>query len=391
LSGSDALRVCITVPFDLSEPGGVKHHAMQLARSLRQSGDEVVVIGPASRPIHESGVIGFRGVINLVSNGSNNAIGLFVRPWEIWRFFRQHHFDLIHIQEPSQPTLNYWSVWATPYTPHIATFHSFGERQPLLQAVARGFGVFQFPFIQRGLAVSPAAAAFAGPSWRRPLKVIPNGVRADVFRPGAAVSGRAVNLLFVGRISDERKGLRYLLEAFRQLRADGHDVELNVVGDNTNGVVLPDLPGLTYHGALPMKRLVEEYQRADVLVAPSTGQESFGIVLLEAMACGKAVISSDITGYRWASAAGGVIQVPPREVGHLVAAIGALALDRTRLRAMGQRNRVHALRYDWRHVAQNVREQYLSTIAASRTRALPPLPTPRELGDVEPRPVAQMR
>jgi phosphatidyl-myo-inositol alpha-mannosyltransferase len=378
------MRVCMVVAFDLSEPGGIKHHAVELARSLRDRGDEVTLIGPASRPTHEHGTVGFRGVRKIVSNGSDNSIGIFVRPWQVWSFFRRHRFDLIHVHEPLQPSLPYWTVWSTPSTPHLATFHAFGEGQSWrLRAAARAFASIQFPFIHRGIAVSDAAASYASQTWRRPLGVIPNGVRTEVFRPVAPSANRTLRLLFVGRVSDDRKGIRYLLDAYRSVRDAGCDVELSVVGDSSSSCPLPTMPGVTYHGALPLRELVAQYQACDVFVAPSTGQESFGIVLLEAMACGKAVISSDITGYRWAASGGGVLKVAPQSVSDLVAAIECLAADRARVRVMGERNRLHAESYDWDLLANEVREQYLETIAAVRPKLLTGRTAPRLLGRYE--------
>lgn len=371
------MRVGMVVPYDLSESGGVKHHAMELARTLRRRGDDVTILGPAKSPLSEPGVVGFRGVANIVSNGSNNALGVFVSPWGVWNLFRRRRFDIVHIHEPLLPSLNYWSVLATPRTPHVATFHALGESHSWrLRTAAVAVSALQFPFIHRGIAVSPAAAAYAASTWNRPLEVIPNGVRTDVFRPRVSPAGAALKLLFVGRISDERKGLRYLLDAYRQLRAAGRNVELSVVGDNTSGPDLPSLPGMTYHGSLPLPELVEQYQRCDVFVAPSTGQESFGIVLLEAMACGKAIICSDIMGYRWSAASEGTLLVPPRGVTELVSAIERLIQDRQRAQRMGERNRVYALRYDWERIACDVREQYLQTIEAVRPTVLPLLAAP---------------
>jgi phosphatidylinositol alpha-mannosyltransferase len=172
-------------------------------------------------------------------------------------------------------------------------------------------------------------------------------------------------LLFVGRISDERKGFRYLLDAFCHARAAALDIELSVVGDNGSARVLPNIPGLIYHGALPRKRLIEEYQRCDVFVAPSTGQESFGIVLLEAMACGKPVICSDIPGYRTTVEGSCAILVRPTSVTDLVAAFQQALAVRGDLAAMGELNRRHSRTYDWARVADRVRQEYLHTLVVA--------------------------
>jgi phosphatidylinositol alpha-mannosyltransferase len=374
------LRVCVVVAYDLSEPGGVKHHALELAAALRERGDDVTVLGPASRDIDMPGVASFRGVRNVVGNGSDNRMGIFVRPWRVWRYFRSNKFDVIHLHEPLAPSLSYWTIWATLDTPHVATFHAFGEGQSVLvRASARAFSLAQFPFIQRGLAVSHAAAQYASATWSRPLQIVPNGVRTDSFRPTSLArvfEQKPFRLLFVGRLSDERKGLRVLMNAFRIVRDVEPDIELVVVGDNPGKVKLPDIPGITYLGVLSRSQLIAEYQRCDLFVAPSTGQESFGLVLLEAMACGKPVICSDIPGYRSTVSGAGAILVPPRSVERLSSAIVWALESRVRLAAFAAENRHHAEKFDWRLIAEDVRREYLLALARTepaRHRVLAPV------------------
>jgi hypothetical protein len=200
------LRVCMIVGYDLSEPGGVKHHAQQLAQALRLRGDQVCVVGPSSGPVDGHDVIPFKGVWRAVSNGSDNAFGLLVAPWQVWWFFQRHKFDVIHIHEPLLPSLAYWAVWATPGTPHVATFHAFGERRSgTLRAAARVGALTLYPLIQGAVAVSSSAAAYAAGTWSRPITVIPNGVSTQVFSPRPNPRADVLRLLFVGRLSDERK------------------------------------------------------------------------------------------------------------------------------------------------------------------------------------------
>src|SRR5262249_13966711 len=156
-----------------------------------------------------------------------------------------------------------------------------------------------FPWFQRAIAVSRSAARYAKNAWRGPLAIIPNGVSNALFRPASAPSiADEVRLLFVGRIGDRRKGARSLFDALPGPVARGLRVTLDVVGELGDAAPPPAVPGLRYHGAVGTERLAELYRACDVFVAPSTGQESFGIVLLEAMASGKHVVCSDIDGYR---------------------------------------------------------------------------------------------
>ena len=361
------------VTYDLAAPGGgVKHHAQQLATALRRGGDHVTIVGPASAPIDEPYTHGFSGVINIPANGSDNQLGIFVQPWQVARFFRRRSFDVIHIHEPAQPALSYWSVWATRSIAHVATFHAFAEAETKAFTLTRQlWGRTMFPWFQRAIAVSDAAATYASAVWKRPLAIIPNGVPTNVFAAAPAQlhtsSTAPVKLLFVGRLGDTRKGARYLFDAYRMLLARGVNVTLDVAGELGNAEPPPAIPGLTYHGPVNLPRLVELYRDCDVFVAPSTGQESFGIVLLEAMASAKPIVCSDIAGYRQVATADGTHLVPPRDAAALADAVARIAaLDPRARRRQGELNRRAALGYDWSVLAGRVRAEYLAAIATLR-------------------------
>jgi phosphatidylinositol alpha-mannosyltransferase len=316
-------------------------------------------------------LVSFKGVWRAVSNGSDNAFGLLVAPWRVWWYFRQHRFDVIHVHEPLLPSLAYWAIWATPGTPHVATFHAFGEhRSATLRAAARLGSLALNPLIHGAIAVSSAAADYPSSTWSRPITVIPNGISTQLFSPKPNTPSSTLRLLFVGRLSDERKGIKYLLDGFRAARHKGVAVTLDVVGENRGAPILP-IDGVTFHGRLPLDQLVERYRACDVFVAPSTGQESFGIVLLEAMACGKALICSDIEGYRSTAAREGALLVPPGSAGALALAIEALASDPERSLRMGESNRARSIDYDWSRVADRLRDEYLVALVSGRPSGQP--------------------
>ncbi len=358
------LRVCMIVTYDLASPGGVKQHAYDLAAGLRARGDEVMIVGPTSRPLDEVGVQTFGGVVNVPANGSSNMLGIFTSPVAVRRFFQRNTFDVIHVHEPLQPALAYWSVWFTRNVPHVATFHAYAEAEGKVLKYARKFwGATVFPWYQRAIAVSPLAQTYAGLAWKRPITVIPNGVSTAEFnRVQRRKIEPAVRLLFVGRLGDRRKGASVLFDAYRALVARGQHVVLDVVGELGGAPLPPDLPNLTYHGAVDRDRLVQLYGNCDVFIAPSTGQESFGIVLLEAMASGKAVICSDIDGYRHVAGPGTQL-VAPGDPNALAAMIGDLvAAGPGTWRWLGELNRHHVNQFDWRTIVHRVRDEYLAAI-----------------------------
>jgi phosphatidylinositol alpha-mannosyltransferase len=354
------------VTYDLAAPGGgVKQHALHLAESLRRMGDEVVIAGPSSRPLPEEGptLRTFGGVVNVPANGSDNYLALLASPLAVRRFFAEHRFDVIHVHEPLQPSLTYWSVWMTRDIPHVATFHAYAESEPRALTLARrGFGRTIFPWFQRAIAVSPAAARYASAAWSRELAIIPNGVPTRLFHPPDAPrpDDGVTRLLFVGRLGDPRKGVGDLIAAYRELLARGRRVTLDLIGELGGAEPPPELPGLHYLGGLPFAELLERYRACDVFVAPSTGQESFGIVLLEAMASGKPVVCSDIEGYRQVATTDGCRLAPPRSPDALADAIDDFVLaGRDARLALGVRNRAHAEEFDYDRLAARVRAEYL--------------------------------
>jgi phosphatidylinositol alpha-mannosyltransferase len=290
------------------------------------------------------------------------------------RFFREHAFDVVHIHEPLVPLLTYYALWSSRPSAHVCTFHMYTEDENPAWGVARKvFAKRTFARFERGIAVSQPAAQQAARTWSRPLNIIPNGVPTATFRPpeasenGPSPDG-SLRLLFVGNWSAPRKGLRHLLEAYDRLRANGVPASLDVVGEGT-----PEAgkrPGVTFHGSVVSEvKLAEHYRSCDVFVAPSTGQESFGIVLLEAMACGRPIVCSDIPGYRQVVDPDGSRLVPPGDAGQLAGVIAELAGQPELRRRMGASNCARAQAYDWGLVAQQVRDEYVAAIAVRHGEA----------------------
>ena len=394
MSDSRPIRACIVVAYDMAEEGGVKRNAMHVAESLRRMGDQVTVIGPARRSARAllTGTVsegagglgggvelrGFGGVVNIRGNGSDNRLGLLTSPLAVRRFFRARRFDVVHVHEPLLPALPWWAVWSSRSAAHVCTFHGYDEGEGrAMRLIRRAAGATLLRRFERGIAVSSPAEKFARSAWRRPLALIPNGVPTRLYQPvdGAAEGGlgrdgtdadRPVRLLFVGHFRDRRKGLTYLLDAYGALRRKGVAVTLDVVGQG-NPASLPDLPGVTYHGPVSSEDvLVGHYQRADVFVSPATGQESFGIVLLEAMATGTAVVCSDIDGYRQVVGSEGARFAPPTDAAALTQALADVVRDPAARARMGRANRVRSERYDWDRLAIEIRGQYLEAIAERR-------------------------
>jgi len=371
------MRVCLVVPYDLAIEGGVKKHALSLAAALERTGDEVEVIGPASEPVDVRNATTFGGVVSIRSNGSDNRLALLTSPFRVRAYLQGRRFDVLHVHEPLNPMLPYYARWWANAGASIATFHCFAERESLGRRLGRRlFAPFLWGF-DRAIAVSEPAARYAHLSWRRPMTIISNGVDVDFFHPRAE---HPVNpgsrLLFVGQWTDERKGLQVLLRAHELLRAKGLDVTLDIVGRGNPKVPLPkNADGVTYHGWLSETGLRDRFSACDIFVSPALGSESFGMVLVEAMAAGKPIVCSDIEGYRQVSTSEGTRLVPPNNPAALAAAIEPLVRNPSVARTMGSVNLAEARRYDWDTIAARVRLQYVIALAdKGLTTLLPSIP-----------------
>lgn len=365
------MRVAVVVPYDLGEEGGVKRHGFRLAAALRRLGDHVDIFGPSRAPIAVEHVHAFRGIVNIHSNGSENHIGIFACPHLVRRALKQGRYDVVHIHEPLIPSLNYWALWSAGSAARVGTFHAFSEHETSgLRFARKVWSAIAFRSYDRGIAVSPAAARLARETFSKPLAIIPNGIDTSTYdiacvRSAHPGSGQLLRLLFVGHWRDPRKGLRYLLDACSRLTERGIAWTLDVVGDG-GSTPRTELANVRYHGPINSESdLATLYAGTDVFVAPATGMESFGIVLLEAMAAGRAIVCSDIEGYRYA-AADAAMYVPPQDGTALAEALSTLAGDRALRERLATAGRARALEFEWDRLAVRVREEYVAAIAARR-------------------------
>ncbi len=317
-------------PYSLSRPGGVQGQAIGLATSLRRLGHEVTVVGPvddeadvpaAADPYHAVGhATGVR------SNGSVAPVALSpAAAARAERFVRDGGFDLAHLHEPFAPVTSYCLVLGHP-VPLVGTFHRAGVSRAA--RVARPLLAMGERRLTARVAVSEAARATAEQSYGGTYEVLFNGVDVTRFASAAPLfdeQGRPV-VLFLGR-HEARKGLEVLLDAFATVELPA---VLWVVGDGPATEAArcrhPPSERVRWLGRVDDDEVAGRLAGADVLCAPSLSGESFGVVLLEGMAAGCAVVASDLEGYR-AAAGGNAVLVPPGDVGALAHALDAALAD----------------------------------------------------------------
>jgi phosphatidylinositol alpha-mannosyltransferase len=375
------LRVGIVCPYDWTVAGGVKNHVQNLAQELRAIGHEVDVLAPARRPVAEASFRSLGGSFPIPYNGSVARVALGPRHTQVVRHaLLDGGYDLVHVHEPLSPSVGIIALIQAS-VPVVGTFHANLDHSLALRLGS--------PILRRGfdkLAVRIAVSESARRTWQRyfgkPMLIIPNGAPSEFFdkrEPVPAFTDGRPTVLFVGRL-ESRKGLLYLVRAFLRLKPAYPALRLVVVGrddrnarDRAMAMVPPRLrPDLLFVGSVPQEDLASYYASADVFCAPSTGGESFGIVLVEAMASGVPVVCSDIGGYRALVHDGteGLL-VPPRDPAALATAIGMLLDNPARRAAMGEAGKVSAAQYAWPLVAREIEAVYREVLETAATRSAP--------------------
>ena len=377
------MKIGLVCPYIYPESGGVAQHVRFLYENLRLRGHDVRIITASHGPqrASEGDILRIGVGFSMPTNGSVGTLTFSPRYiGQVKELLAREQFDLLHLHEPFVPFLSLFLLRESRSV-NIATFHAYAGFSPsyeLGSRVMRGHA----SRLHGRIAVSAAARHFIDRFFPGDYKVIPNGVDVGRFAnavPVARWQDGTPNVLFVGR-HEKRKGLLDLLKAHRILRKMGYQDRLLVVGSGPQErearryVATRGLQGVEFLGRVSDTEKAQLFRTADVFASPATGGESFGIVLLEAMAAGAPIVASDIHGYK------GVVRrdregllVPPHDPRELALAIGRL-LDDPALRAeMSAAGRHRAEAFSWPRVTAKVEDYYgfvIRRLAASGT--LPP-------------------
>jgi phosphatidylinositol alpha-mannosyltransferase len=360
------LRIGLVCPYSFDHPGGVQNHVLGLAQHLRTRGHEPFVLG-LGQPELPGALAGrftsagaavpvrYNGSVARVRFGPGSAV-------RARRWLAEGGFDVLHVHEPLTPSISILALWAAEM-PVVATFHTATPRSRSMQlagSTLRG----TVDKLGAGIAVSePAARVVRRYLGRNPL-VIPNGFSYAEFGGGASRptggwrGGDRPRLVFLGRVEEPRKGLGVLMAALPAVRAVHPDLEVVVAGRGSR----------TLPGWVRRETSVTDADKAallastDVFVAPHVARESFGIVLLEAMASGAPVVASDLPAFASLLAhdrndrAGVGTLFPTGDTDALASAVLDVLRSRDALGA--ERGRRHARRFDWSVVGPAVEDVY---------------------------------
>ena len=367
------MRIGIVCPYSWDVPGGVQFHIRDLAEYFIRLGHEVSVLAPADddTPLPPYVVSAGRAV-PVPYNGSVARLNFgFLSAARVRRWLHDGAFDVIHIHEPTSPSLGLLACWAAQ-GPIVATFHTSNPRS---RAMVAAYSILQAALekISARIAVSEYARRTLVEHLGGDAVVIPNGVDVDFFakadpRPewqsggGGRREGETIG--FIGRIDEPRKGLPVLMKALPKILATRPGTRLLVAGRGDEEEAVRTLPAelrsrVEFLGMISDEDKARLLRSVDLYVAPNTGGESFGIILVEAMSAGAPVLASDLDAFA---------QVLDRgAAGELFANEDADALADAALRLLGDPERraelrahgsAHVRRFDWSTVGADILSVY---------------------------------
>lgn len=367
------MRIALVCPYSLAVPGGVQQQVAGLAAALVAAGDDVTVLAPTGSGEYQPtmargvGVVLVGRSLAVPANGSRAPVALSagsaLRTVEALRRLRP---DVVHVHEPLAPAVGLAATIAH-VAPTIGTFHRAGvgvgyrSLAPLARRVARR--------LDGCVAVSELARdTLAAVLGRDPgCEVVWNGVDVERFARAEPWPGEQPTVLFASR-HEQRKGLDVLLDAFAEVRGE---VRLVVASDGPLTERLRRRSAedrrVEWCGALSDSDLARRFAAASLFVAPSRGGESFGLVLLEAMAAGAAVVATDLPGYRLA-AGDAARYVPVDDAAALADAMSDLLGDEVQRAVLVEAGRARAMSRSFRRLASYYQGRYRQLAAPVSAR-----------------------
>jgi phosphatidyl-myo-inositol alpha-mannosyltransferase len=355
------MKVGLVCPYDWSVAGGVRTHIAGLAAELRHRGIAAEIIAPASE--HEPEIFVAGRPLAVPSNGSVARICFSRRAARLIKGrLAEGDIDLLHLHEPAIPSLSLLALMKDEELPKVASFHAARDS-------SLGYAMFKpilgrwIKHIDQSIAVSDSARTLISRYFPRDYTIIPNGIDGARFRnaaPDPQLISSKPFILFVGR-AESRKGFSVLVRAVEEIRRT-RDVRLVTTTEKP-----PDSPSwLTSLGSVPDERLPGVFAAAEVYCAPSLGGESFGLVLIEAMAAGAPVVASDLPGYREA-AGDAALLAPPGNASALAAVLESVLDKPDQAADLVRRGKDRAKEFEWATLGNRVLEIYQQ---ASRHRMI---------------------
>ena len=365
-------KIALVSPYDHAFHGGVADHINSLAAQFREWGHTVKIIAPckSADAVEDDDFIPMGKAVPIPSGGSiaRVSFSVWLKP-RIKQMLEREAFDVVHFHEPFAGLISkdMLSLIDPAESTAVGTFHTY-EGTRLYKIGAKHLAMPYFRMLQGRIAVSRPAYQFISRHFPGDYEIIPNGIQVDDFADAKPFehlkNDGKINLLFLSRL-EKRKGLKYLLGAFSRLKWDWPNLRLLVAGggkpdaDSLRILSERNLQDVVFLGRVSDEEKFRYYKTADIYCAPATGKESFGIVLLEAMAAGAPIVASGIEGYSSVITheREGLL-VPPKDEAALAAALAALLKDAALRRRLGATGAITVQEYRWERVARRVMDCY---------------------------------
>lgn len=303
------MKIGLVCPYSISKHGGVLEVVLALKHGLEKRGNSVKIITPHPRGqerINDPDLIFFGTSTNFRSFSATTAQVSSTEDYEkIDSILAHEKFDILHFHEPWIPLLSRQLLQRSTSV-NIATFHSKVPEQLMTRTIIKVVNPYMksvMKYLHELTAVSDSGAEYAATLTDQPITIIPNGIDLSKYTtPHKPKKDSADTILFIGRL-ERRKGVKHLLQAYSLLAKDNQNLKLIIAGDGPERERLElltedlRLPNVTFLGFVSEELKLELLSEADIFCSPALFGESFGIVLLEAMATGAVCIAGNNSGY----------------------------------------------------------------------------------------------
>lgn len=304
------MKIGIVFPYSLFLGGGVKECVLALQKGLIERGHEALIISPQPRdykgPAPVKGVILLGGSIPFRAANTEGHISASVDIASLEEMLARERFDILHFHEPWNPMLSF-QLLSRSKAINIGTFHAAMSERRTSRSVEKVITPYTksiLKYLDVMTAVSPAATNYVKSLTKQPIQIVANGIDLEKYSYNSrvSISNTTKTVLYVGRL-EKRKGIKYLLSAFSLLQKTNPHTRLIIAGDGPERQRLEEqakfekLRNVSFLGLVDEETKLDLFARANLFCSPALHGESFGIVLLEAMASGRVVIAGNNAGY----------------------------------------------------------------------------------------------
>ncbi|XOV93990.1 MAG: glycosyltransferase family 4 protein [Bacteroidota bacterium] len=367
------MKIAQVCPYDLSRPGGVKNHIICLSNELESLGHEVQIIAPSGEQKqvdHRIHLFGRNRSLKISGTKIDLNIALKDEKKALKDYLKSQHFDIIHYHTFWNPVLPF-QVWKHSKAKNIATFHDTPKHIWLGKTVMPLTASMIFKMMDKVISVSASQASHIGGKNVK-LQIIPNGIDLETYlkpiKKAEASDNEKFTLLFLGRL-EPRKGIIYALKSYLELKKEYNQLKLIIAGDGqekeliTSFVKEHELNDVEVLGQVSDEMKLSLMRKADLYLGPAIHGESFGIVLLEAMASGLPMVGFGNEGYlniipeQWRE-----FFPEPKNQGAFTRAIQRMINEKSLRDKMIKWGHNEVRKYDWKKVVKEIESIYLDAL-----------------------------